>query len=127
MNKPAVIIAAFFCASSLLASGILLPANADTPSISSNAIHFHLDAGFHISAGANHPYSDSVEETREESGLRIIAATAILIAIIENIHGRHVARTHSTPTPCPCQSPNGSASAFPTVAPLATASPNPGS
>lgn len=53
---------------------------------------FHVDASFRINAAASHPYSDAVEENREESTLRIIAVAGILLAILQNIHGRHVAK-----------------------------------
>lgn len=91
-----------------------LPAAAPMPTI-----RFHIGASFRvIRASGSHSYSDAVEETREESGLRIIAAAGILLAVFEHIHGDRLAkmhRLHPDPPPCDCQS----AQATPTPAPSA--------
>src|ERR1700694_2413386 len=72
----------------------------------------HVDASFRINAAASHPYSDAVEEIREESTLRIIAAAGILLAILQNIHGRHVAKmskAHASPPATDSKSPQPAA------------------
>jgi len=82
-------------------------------------IRFHVDAAaFHLNAAASHAYTDTVEETREESSLRIIGAAAILIAVLENIHGRHLARMHKNAPPCGCQSPRPAVSSYPSPVPI---------
>jgi len=102
-----------------------LPASPPMPTF-----HFHIDASFRLlPASGSHAYSDAVEETREESGLRIIAAAGILLAVLEHIHGDRLAkmhRLHPDPPPCDCQPAQATPAPAPSAAsPQSSPAPRP--
>ena len=90
---------------------------------------YHVDdAGFRISAAASHPFSDTVEETREESTVRILVASGLLLAILENIHGRRKAKAERQHSPMPCNCvvyPTPTPVYSPVPMPVRTATPMP--
>lgn len=114
MRSPALIPASF-CLLLILTVGASSLADPALP-------RYHVDgAGFHISAAASHPYTDTVEETREESTIRILVVSGLLLAILENIHGRRKAKAeqHHSPPPCNC------AGAYPSPVPIYSPTPTP--
>ncbi|MDQ6780165.1 MAG: hypothetical protein M3Z37_03295 [Candidatus Eremiobacteraeota bacterium] len=115
MKRSPALIPAFFGVLLILTVGVSSLADPVLP-------RYHVDAaGFHISAPASHPYSDTVEETREESMVRILVVSGLLLAILQNIHGRRKAKAeqHRPPPPCNC------ASAYPSPVPVYSPTPTP--
>lgn len=121
MKRSPALIPALFCVLLVLTVSLSSLADQAQPS-------YHVDgAGFHISAAAAHAYTDTVEETREESTIRILVVSALLLAILENIHGRHKAKAaqHGSPPPCNCGGvyPSPMPVYSPTPTPVRTATP----